>query len=254
MTAVPLYDQFSADYDRFVNWESRLAYEQPFIERQLQAVGARRVLDSACGTGQHAIALARAGYQVVGADLSAGMIEAARRNAAQAGVDVPFVVAGFGQHAGCIAGPFDAVLCLGNSLPHALSAAALLEALRDFRAVLRPGGLLLIQNRNFDLVLRSRDRYMPPQAHRAGDKEWLFIRFYDFGSETVTFNVLTLEREGNGWRQRADSTELRPILREELEKALAQAGFDQVQFYGGLGGERFDLERSGNLVVAAGAV
>jgi len=29
---VPLYDPFSADYDRFVNWKERLAYELPFIE------------------------------------------------------------------------------------------------------------------------------------------------------------------------------------------------------------------------------
>ena len=28
---VPFYDPFSADYDRFVNWEGRLAYELPFI-------------------------------------------------------------------------------------------------------------------------------------------------------------------------------------------------------------------------------
>ena len=79
--AVPLYDSFD-DYDRFVNWERRLAYELPFIEAQLQAANARRVLDVACGTGQHALALARRGYEVVGADLSAAMIERARENAA----------------------------------------------------------------------------------------------------------------------------------------------------------------------------
>jgi hypothetical protein len=28
--AVPLYDPFSADYDRFVNWEERLAVELPY--------------------------------------------------------------------------------------------------------------------------------------------------------------------------------------------------------------------------------
>ena len=48
-----MYDTFSTDYDRFVNWPSRLAAELPFIESQLEAAGARRVLDAACGTGQH---------------------------------------------------------------------------------------------------------------------------------------------------------------------------------------------------------
>jgi hypothetical protein len=46
-----MYDDFSSDYDRFVDWPGRLAAELPFIERQLRAVGARRVLDAACGTG-----------------------------------------------------------------------------------------------------------------------------------------------------------------------------------------------------------
>jgi len=81
---VPLYDVFSADYDRFVDWPSRLAYELPFIEEQLAAGGARRLLDAACGTGAHAIALAQQSYTVVGADLSAGMIERAQQNASAA--------------------------------------------------------------------------------------------------------------------------------------------------------------------------
>ncbi|HID61840.1 MAG TPA: class I SAM-dependent methyltransferase, partial [Anaerolineae bacterium] len=171
---VPLYDALSDDYDRFVNWENRLAYEMPFIERTLRGADARRVIDVACGTGMHAIELARRGYEVVGVDLSAPMIERARENALTAGVKVHFIVAGFGELAEKLAlrssislrtsgvegvsGQFDAVLCLGNSLPHVLSASNLGVALADFAAVLRPGGLLLVQNRNFDAVLARRER------------------------------------------------------------------------------------------------
>ena len=63
-----MYDSFSSDYDRFVNWPSRLEAELPFIQAQLDAAGARRVLDAACGTGRHAIALAERGYATAGAD------------------------------------------------------------------------------------------------------------------------------------------------------------------------------------------
>ena len=153
--AVPLYDPFSADYDRFVNWKERLAYEFPFIEQQLTASGARRVLDMACGTGKHTIALAQRGFDVTGADLSVGMFERARENAAAVGSEARFVVAGFGELAAKVGNGFDALLCLGNSLPHVLTADALHETLTDFAAVLRPGGLLLIQNRNFDAMMRG---------------------------------------------------------------------------------------------------
>ncbi|MBN1177830.1 MAG: class I SAM-dependent methyltransferase [Anaerolineae bacterium] len=248
-----MYDAFSADYDRFVNWAGRLAAEMPFIERQLAAVGARCVLDAACGTGMHALALARRGYQVSGADLSAGMVERARANAAAAGVAARFEVAGFGELAQRVGTGFDALLCLGNSLPHALTPAELAAALSDFVACLRPGGLLLIQNRNFDAVLARRERWMEPQSHAEPDAEWLFFRFYDFMPDgTLAFNVVTLRRVGGGaWVQQVATTHLWPQRRAELEQALGAAGFGQVTCWGDLAGAPFDPAGSPNLILSA---
>jgi len=250
---VPLYDPFSADYDRFVNWKGRLAYELPFIKRQLTASGARRVLDTACGTGMHAIALVQRGYDVTGADLSVGMIERARDNAAAVGSEARFVVAGFGELTERVGDGFDALLCLGNSLPHVLTADALRETLTDFAAGLRPGGLLFIQNRNFDAVMTSRARWMPPQAHREGSREWLFIRFYDFNPDgTLAFNILTLRRDEVGeWTQQIEATTLRPLLHAELLDAVAAAGFSDAACYGDMQGAPFDPENSGNLIAVA---
>ena len=248
-----MYDDFSADYDRFVDWPGRLAAEIPFIEGQLQAVGARRVLDIACGTGMHALELARRGYEVLGADLSAGMIDRAQANAAAASEAVQFKVAGFGELSAQVGTGFDAVLCLGNSLPHLLTPADLVAGLADFAACLRPGGLLLIQNRNFDAVLSRGERWMDPQAHREEEEEWLFMRFYDFEPDgTLTFNMVTLRREEDWqWSQRATSTRLRPWVQEELATALGVAGFRDSTFWGDMRGTSFDPHRSPNLIVTA---
>src|SRR3990170_5026125 len=116
-----MYDAFSDSYDRFVNWPSRLAFEMPFIEAQLHLLApsnARplRILDAACGTGMHVLALAQAGYTASGADLSAGMIQRARQNAQAHNLQVEFFTAGFGELAPVTgAGHFDVLLCLGNS-------------------------------------------------------------------------------------------------------------------------------------------
>ena len=248
-----MYDDFSTDYDRFVDWPGRLAAEIPFIEGQLQAVGARHVLDVACGTGMHALELARRGYEVLGADLSAGMIDRARANAAAADVAVEFKVAGFGQLSARTGTGFDAVLCLGNSLPHLLTPADLAAGLADFAACLRPGGLLLIQNRNFDAVLSRGERWMEPQAHREEGAEWLFLRFYDFEPDgTLAFHLVTLRREGDGqWAQGVTSTSLRPWVQEELAIALGVAGFCDSTFWGDMSGASFDLHCSPNLIVTA---
>lgn len=250
MSQVPLYDALAADYDRFVNWQGRLSHELPFFASLFEGRGVQRVLDAACGTGHHALALAGQGYQVVGADLSTAMIERARANATVQGVDVSFVVAGLGGFA-ALGETFDAAICLGNSLPHLLSARAVAEALADFAAVLRPGGPLVIQNRNFDRVWAQQERFMPLQSYRDDGGEWLFVRFYDYREETVTFNMICLQRAVDGWTQDVESTELRPIFRDDLTVALAAGGFGDTTFYGSYDGSAFDPGQSGDLIAVA---
>jgi len=257
-----MYETFSQNYDRFVNWQSRLAYEMPFLEQNLLglAEGLRRkprVLDTACGTGQHAIALAERGYPSAGADLVVEMIAQAQRNAIRAGVDVPFKAAGFGElreaYQDSALFPFDGLLCLGNSLPHLLTEQDLEDALCDFSACLRPDGLLLIQNRNFDAAMARRERWMEPQSHREGDSEWIFLRFYDYLPDgLIQFNVITLHSgSGEGWQQEISSTFLRPLYEEGLLQALQDAGFKDMVCYGDMTGASFNTETSGNLIITA---
>ena len=248
------YDNFSPDYDRFVSWSGRLAIEMPFLEHKLRETGARRVLDAACGTGMHSIALAQVGFETAGADLSAGMISRARENAESAGLDIPFKAAGFGDLTAAFGSEsFDALLCLGNSLPHLLTPELLFESLTDFASCLKPGGLIVIQNRNFDAVMAARQRWMEPQAAHEGQVEWLFQRFYDFEADgLLTFNIVTLRRENGGdWKQSIQSTPLRPLLAVELRDVFQSAGFESVTLFGGLTGSAFDPSASGNLVITA---
>jgi len=247
---VPFYDALAVDYDRFVDWKGRMAHELPFVTRLFEESGVQTVLDAACGTGQHAIAFARQGYHVAGTDLSAAMIQRARENAAAFDVDVTFAQVGLGKLA-TLSQTFDAVVCLGNSLPHLLTQADVGAALADFAAVLNPGGILLLQNRNFDQVWAKQERFMSPQSFQDGEKEWLFLRFYDFHEETLTFHMLRLQRAEGRWVQNVESTELRPIFYRDLVAELIQAGFDDVSFYGGYDGSAFDPSCSGDLIATA---
>jgi len=256
------YDAFSHDYDRFVNWDERLAVEMPFLLEKLKAFPQKadrpiRVLDAACGTGMHALALAKAGFQAAGADISPGMIKQAQKNARKAGQKVEFKAAGFGSLAEIFNAsslfPYDAVLCLGNSLPHVLSPEAFQEALADMSDCLRPGGILLLQNRNFDAVMKEKNRWLGTQSHREGNEEWLFLRFYDFSPDSlITFNIIRLYRKGSSsWTQEISTTRLFPITQALLLELLGKAGFGNIACYGKMGNEPFDAEKSGNLVLLA---
>jgi SAM-dependent methyltransferase len=99
----------------------------------------RDVLDVGCGDGTYALAAAGSGARVVGVDRSPADVEAARRNAADAGVPLELHVA----DALAIpfpAGRFDVVLAVTVVCFVPDPAAAVSEIAR----VLRPGGVLVI--------------------------------------------------------------------------------------------------------------
>ena len=66
--------------------------ELDFVFGALGLCPGKRVLDAGCGVGHFAIAFAERGCTVEGVDLSPEMIERARRNAAEAGVDIELSV------------------------------------------------------------------------------------------------------------------------------------------------------------------
>jgi len=256
------YDAFSSEYDLFVNWSNRLKVEMPFLTKQLDLLKNGKneplsVLDAACGTGMHAIALTKTGYRTAGADFSPQMIRQAHGNANAAGVSVDFQNASFGQFANTFQNrlefPFDAILCLGNSLPHLLSLEKIGNALSDFAACLQPGGLLILQNRNFDAVLANQERWFPPQAFSQKSQDWLFLRFYDFLPDgLIAFHILRLHRiDGKEWKQEISSMQLFPLRQDDIQKALINTGFDHIRFFGELAETPFDPRESGNLVLTA---
>lgn len=246
------YDALADDYDLFVNWQARLETELPFLLRTLEQVNARRVLDVAGGTGRHALALVQAGYEVSLADISPAMVEHARAAASARHLALPANVAGFGSLRGLFPEPFDALLCLGNSIPHVLDEPGLRDTAADMAAVLRPGGLLVWQMRNFERVLALQERFMGPQSGRTETEEWLFIRFYDFIPPHVRFNMLKLRRStGTGWQQQHEQTLLYPWRYRELVPVLMSAGWSDLQSFGSLRGEPYEPDASSDLVITA---
>ncbi|HXF75960.1 MAG TPA: class I SAM-dependent methyltransferase [Methylomirabilota bacterium] len=120
--------------------------ETRLIDRLLRTHGAgpvRAVLDLGCGTGNHALLLAQRGYQVVGVDGSAEMLEAARQKAA-----LGRSASGASFHQSDIAGlrlqqAFDAALMMFAVLGYQLENRDVLAALRAARKHLRQGGLFI---------------------------------------------------------------------------------------------------------------
>jgi SAM-dependent methyltransferase len=62
--------------------------ECDFIEKELDYDRSRRIIDIGCGTGRHAIELAKRGYSVTGIDVSEAQLRKARQKAVKEDVEV----------------------------------------------------------------------------------------------------------------------------------------------------------------------
>jgi glycine/sarcosine N-methyltransferase len=262
------YDRLAEFFDVMTDWQSRLAVELPFLEATFARHNAQTILDCACGTGGHAIALALRGYRVTGSDISAQMIARAKANARRVGVTIPFYVARFQDLSARFGAQFDAVLCLGNSLPHVLSDDAALASLQSMRACLRAGGVLILHNLNYDKRWKEKPRWFAVNSGTLEDRETLVWRFADYSEEQheagdeaqtitsrasrITFNIALFTKNENGaWSVEVQSTPQRPYRQNEIEMLLRRTGFREIAFYGNLQGAPFDVEQSADVVVVA---
>lgn len=84
-----LFENYAEKYDN-ESFTQGTVGECDFIESEMNFDKRKRILDIGCGTGRHAIELARRGYSVTGIDLSATQLQRAKMKAMQAGVPVEF--------------------------------------------------------------------------------------------------------------------------------------------------------------------
>ena len=84
-----LFENYAHTYDKEVFTQGTLQ-EVNFIEQEIGFDKKKRILDIGCGTGRHAIELAKRGYAVTGVDLSESQLNRAREKAAEAGVAIQF--------------------------------------------------------------------------------------------------------------------------------------------------------------------
>ena len=99
------------------------------------------LLDLGCGTGTLSVLLAKAGYEVVGADISPDMLAVAQEKAFAAGQDILFLCQDMTRLD--LYGTIDAAVCTLDALNHLPSRAAVEEALRRVSLFLNPGGVFI---------------------------------------------------------------------------------------------------------------
>jgi ubiquinone/menaquinone biosynthesis C-methylase UbiE len=154
------------DMDRFRALASRLRAELP---------QGGDLLEVAPGPGYFAIEMARGGvHRVTGLDISRTMVELARKNAAEAGVEVDFR-RGDASVMPFADGSFDLLACSAAfknfSEPH--------KALEEMYRVLRPGGTALIVDLHKDVPMSEIRKYFGGMGLGTVDR-WMTVATFRF--------------------------------------------------------------------------
>jgi SAM-dependent methyltransferase len=216
----------------------------PELLRRLRAAGldGGLVVDLGCGSGIWARRLLDEGFDVLGVDISAGMLAIARERAPEArfvegsllDVELPACAA-----VTAISEPFN------YAFDPNVERESLAALMRRVRAALRPGGLLM-----FDAIGPGHQPE-PERVWREGE-DWLVCAEVaeQPAQHTLTRRIVTFRRvaEDRTWRRSDELHTARLYEPDEVLEDLRAAGFSQVEADGGWGELRF---RPGHTAFAA---
>lgn len=213
---------FVQKWDELIDWKARAESEGEFFIKVLKERGAKKVLDVATGTGFHSVRLQQAGFDVTSADGSPEMLAKAFENARDVDQLLTTVQADWRWLNKNIHGKYDAVICLGNSFTHLFSERDRRKALAEFYAALRHDGCLIVDQRNYDVMLdegfRTKHTY-----YYCGDNVTAEPEHIDEGLARFVYKF-------------PDDTKYHlnmfPLRRAYVRRLMTEVGFQDVKTFG----------------------
>jgi len=190
----------------------RRARELPFWSALVERWAWRRVADAGCGAGFHLGLLRDLGVGAVGFDLAVAALRSAPRHSVCAGdVLAPPLRSG----------AFDAVLCLGNTVSLLPDRAAQRRALTVLAALLRPGGVLVLQGED---AARNVARG-PVVRTRRIDAETVHVRLFERRGRHVRMLAGVAPAGGEA---AVEETLLLPTTAESIRRSAGQLGLSPM--------------------------
>ena len=217
--------------------------ESDFVVRALGLKPGDRVLDLCCGTGRHAVPLARAGLEVTGLDMSEEYLDMASSAAREAGVEVRFVQGDMREIS--FREEFDAVVNMFTAFGYFDDETDDQRVIDGAAASLRPGGRLLLDLLNRDWVAAN---YVRSESHKRKDgKVYQERREFDVvsGRNHVEFTIIFPDGA-----RRETSHHIRLYVATEICSMLGRAGLELEETYGGYDGVSLSVDVKRMIMVA----
>lgn len=221
-TLAAVYDGLTTDVD----YEAVLSFFQTVLRNN--GKHPEQILDLACGTGSMSVLLAKAGYRVIGADISEEMLTVAAQKAALLDVDPPFFIC---QPMERLRLPYrvDAVCCFLDSLNYVTEPEDCRKAFSRVYDALEEGGVFF-----FDINTSFKLRGLDGQVFLDENEDSYCVWRAEFEeSERICYYGIDLfQRRKNLWERSFEQHCEYAYEQTELVAWLREAGFTRIQLFG----------------------
>jgi SAM-dependent methyltransferase len=205
--------------------------EARYVDKLLRETGVARgrLLDLACGTGRHADAFARFGWDVTGVDFSEDLLEHARLNVP----DVRFLLQDM-RELDLPGEQFNAVTCLFDSIGYPLDDEGVVATLAGAARHLAPDGALAVEFLHAPALLADAAPYRVRRVDLPADGDELLRISRTSLDENrrvmdVEFELIELHADGT-YERWLESQSNRFFLPSEMEALLERAGLRAERF------------------------
>ncbi|MEI6642336.1 MAG: class I SAM-dependent methyltransferase [Novosphingobium sp.] len=215
------YDELLAEH---YSWMAGKPYaavvaEQEALLRDLGIAAPGRCLDLGSGSGYQSLALAQMGASEVRAlDTSAKLL--AELEGRAAGYPITCHLADITAFDAVVAGPFDTIVCMGDTLPHLESRADVRRMLTAASAALAPGGHLILSWRDMARPPEGLDRFIPVRT----SDERIMLCFVEDAGDGVMVHDLVFEKGPDSWSLAKSAYPKLKLPVDDIRSALAGHG------------------------------
>ncbi len=215
------YESFAQVYDTFMDnipYDEWCAYLHGLLTQYGVADGL--VLELGCGTGEMTERLAALGYDMIGVDNSAEMLEVAQEKKDTSGHDILYLLQDMREFE--LYGTVRAVVSVCDSINYVTDAEELVKVFSLVNNYLDPGGVFL-----FDLNTVGKYRELGESVIAENRDEGSFIweNWYDEETRINEYDLTLFLRQESGLYEKYEETHYQRAYEiGEIEDALARAG------------------------------
>jgi len=224
------YNDIASLYDMLAEGDDGMIWFRQNLKETLQGLqSGARVLDCSCGTGNHAIWLAKQGFKVHASDISEGMLETAKIKAEKEGVDIHFFRSSWTDLHSHTKHKYELVIAPGNSLSHLLDLSMMDDIFSSIRKILEPGASFFFDIRNWGKTYEESSLETQDFKAKGGDGLYEVRYSYKMPSWNEIGQMHVDIRPDGTEKYKRYSFNFLPVGYQQIVESASRAGFTEIE-------------------------